>query len=306
LRRAGPGGTLGRVVAGAGEALVGVDVSLQCFAQSMVVERSEDHPVNSQEWRRLALEDHPQPPRLFAVVSWGCAATNWLAGTLNDCPGVFCLQAAQFFWYHFTGGGMLAGLPYMQLVGMQGSAARAAGDVHGISAADLPAIRAFYGDKFRAAVVVREPLPRFRSHLALIDRWITTGGWHVDHLDHLYPEVIRSLPTGSYKEKLFVYGADLLNKIVEEVEIGPIFRMEDVTTSPQALIALINHLTAGTVEAPMAWAQAAVEGQATNRHSTGAKVAFTDWQRKVISDVVSPRAVELYRELGYNPDSLFD
>src|SRR5436305_15337620 len=31
-------------------------------------------------------------PDLFAVISWGCSATTWVAPTLNSHPDVFCLH----------------------------------------------------------------------------------------------------------------------------------------------------------------------------------------------------------------------
>jgi hypothetical protein len=37
-------------------------------------------------------------PQQFAVVSWGCAATSWLARVLNGHPDIYCVHAANRVW----------------------------------------------------------------------------------------------------------------------------------------------------------------------------------------------------------------
>ena len=252
----------------------------------------------SDELRRVIYEDYP-PPRLFAVVTWGCAATDWLAYSLNECPGIFCLHAANYLWNKFAGAGWLSGLDYLEVVGMQGHAAIAAGDVHGVSRADIPEITRKYGDSFRAAVVVRDPLPRLRSQLGLFKRYGQFGGWDLTYLQSMFPEVIDRLPTGSHEEPLFLHGVNMLNAIVEEVAVGPVFRMEDITTDRQRLAEMIRHLTGGAVEPAEHWLQSAVASRGTNPHTSKGS-EFPGWQLDVLRRVVRPEAVELYRQLGYN------
>jgi hypothetical protein len=252
----------------------------------------------------LTYEDYPPPSRLFAIVSWGAAATNWLAARLNDCPGIFCVHSSNEFWAQFADARMLDGINYMRLIGMLGSGAQAAGDVHGITRHDVPLIREAFGEeRFRSAVLVRDPMARLRSQLGLFKRYAEVSTWDVSYLKDKFADVARTLPSGSYEDWLFVHGVNMLNNIVQEEEMaGPLFRMEDLTTKPEALISLVDHLTGGEVEAPKEWAETAIVSSATNRHASQESLTFTDWQKRVFEAVVEPRAIELHRELGYEFD----
>jgi hypothetical protein len=252
----------------------------------------------SEELRRVIYEEY-RPPRLFAVITWGCAATDWLAYRLNECPGIFCIHAANYLWNKFAGAQWLSGLEYLEVVGMQGHDALAAGDVHGVARTDIPEIEKKYGDRFRAAVLVRDPLPRLHSQLGLFRRYAQFGGWDLTYLQAMFPELVRSLPTGSYDELLFLHGVNMLNAIVDEVSVGPIFRMEDITANPQSLSAMVDHLTGGVVVATEYWLNSSVDSGPTNPHS---KVAsdFSGWQVDVIRGTVRPDSIEAYRRLGYD------
>jgi hypothetical protein len=88
------------------------------------------------EHQRRLLVDYPAP-HLFAVVSWGCAATGWTARTLNSHPDIFAVHAANTAWAMLGGGRTLTGVEYMRVLGMLGTNHAAAGDVHGITAYDI-------------------------------------------------------------------------------------------------------------------------------------------------------------------------
>ena len=254
--------------------------------------------------RQLSLNERYRPSRVFAVVSWGAAATYWLAARLNDCPGIFCVHAANLFWEVMAEAKYLRGAYYMQVIGMQGHAALAAGDVHGVSRADIPEISEFFGDAFRAAVLVREPQARLRSQLAVFDYDTRARRVDCSYLDALYPEVLRKLPTRSYHEHLFVHAANMLNAVIEEAKIAPIFRMEDIVQKPDRLKSLVTHLTAGTVVPPDDWADASVNIGATNRHSRADPILWAPWQQSVLRSVVKPDTIAHYRDLGYNMEWL--
>src|SRR5688572_5871200 len=40
---------------------------------------------------------------VFGVISWGCAATAWLAGTLNSHPDIFCVHAGNLALHTLAG-----------------------------------------------------------------------------------------------------------------------------------------------------------------------------------------------------------
>src|SRR5208282_3966858 len=134
----------------------------------------------------LTNADPPGSERLFAVVSWGAAATQWLSRTLNDCPGVYCAHASNLLWTRFAGAQPLNGADYLRLIGVLGAGNKAAGDVHGISRHDVPAIREALGDRFRAIVLTRDPLHRLASQLAVFSRDAPTQHWNVDYLSNKF------------------------------------------------------------------------------------------------------------------------
>jgi hypothetical protein len=162
------------------------------------------------EWYRL--------PRMFAVISWGAAATQWLSGAFNDCPGVFCVHSGYAVWRTFGGAAEMDGSRYLQIVGMQGRTSRLAGDVHGISRSDIPAIKEFFGETFRAAELIRDPLPRLQSAFEAFNRF---GVGVLKYLDSMVPDVLKHLPTASYVERVFVHAANMLNAIVDEFPSAP-------------------------------------------------------------------------------------
>ena len=242
----------------------------------------------------------PQSPRVFCVVSWGAAATTWLSSALNDCPDVLCLHAANQVWSRLSGTKVVDGLLYLQIVGRLGYAAKAAGEVHGISRTHIQSIKEHYGDAFRCAVLVRDPLPRLMSQLAIFSQYsdprLTYGD--LSYLNAKFPEAAEYLPTGKYEELLFMHAANMLNAIVDETSVGPIWRMEDLTTNPNELINAVNYLTACSVATPADWAKKWTENRKLNRH---AKVTtdFKSWQRRVLASAILPEAIAAYRVLGY-------
>jgi len=73
-------------------------------------------------------------PQLFVVVSWGCAATRWLATILNNHPEIFCVHALREYW---PGIGR-EDVSYLYTLASHGAVYKAVGDVHGITGANIP------------------------------------------------------------------------------------------------------------------------------------------------------------------------
>ena len=241
-----------------------------------------------------------RPPRLFCVVSWGAAATTWLASALNDCPDVFCLHAANRVWSQLSGTEAVDGLLYLQIVGRLGYTAKAAGDVHGISRHHIRSIREYYGEAFRCAVLVRDPLRRLVSQLSMFPKYSDPRRIYGDlsYLNDKFPEAVKQLPSGEYQELFFLHAANLLNVIIDEASVGPIWRMEDLTSMPVELVNAVNYLTSSNVSPPTDWAKKWTENRKLNQHAE-ATIDFSGWQRRVLSSVVLPEAIAAYRALGY-------
>ena len=185
--------------------------------------------------------------RVFSVISWGCAATAWVARTMNSHPDIFCVHAANTAWQILGGKPRLDGVPYLRIIRAQGHCHLAAGDVHGVSRHLVPHLRAVFGDKFHAAVLVREPMARLKSQLALFDEFSKHRSWDVEYIDAIVRRKDLSLPDEEYRTKLFVHGVNMLNAIVEERAVGEIFRTMGITTAPEALRKLVNHMTGGAI-----------------------------------------------------------
>jgi hypothetical protein len=255
------------------------------------------------EYQRAFLKTYP-PPQTFAVVSWGCAATVWLSRVLNSHPDIYCVHAANQTWSVLGGGPRIDGIEYIRVVGVNGYGHIAAGDVHGVSRDHVPELRSLLSESFNAVVVVREPIPRLRSQLALFADYgdieeARSTVWNIDYVDGIIARCRLNLPRNDYESRFFVHAVNMLNAILYERTVGRIFRCEDLTRHPEALGPFVEEITRGKVTAKSDWLGTAVSTPKLNVHGTRSPSDFTDWQWDVIHKVVEPRSWEAYAELGY-------
>lgn len=243
-------------------------------------------------------------PFLFCVVSWGAAATQWLADTLNAHPDMFCTHCANQFWARLAGARYVDGWQYLRILGSESPASRACGDVHGVSRETVPDLRAKLGERFNCAILVREPVARLRSQMALFDKWPVKSAWDVGYVQQFIDQGVL-LPEDNLVNRLFLHGANMLNNIIHEEPIAPIWRAEDLTGNAALLSRFIEELTRGYVPVEREWAKRMVHRPATNRHNSpeGGLRQWDTWQIDAINKVVEPRAWEIYEKLGYKkPD----
>jgi hypothetical protein len=245
------------------------------------------------------LEAYPLP-RTFSVISWGCAGTSWLAVALNSHLDIYCVHAMNYFWRHFGGAPNTDGLDYIRIVGLQGHAHKLAGEVHGLSRHHIPEVQQALGDQFRAAVVVREPLPRLRSQLALMEYFADLpGAWDVDQLNGLSAVLGYDVAKLPYQTKLRIHAANMLNAIVEEVNVGPVFRIEDVGSNAQSLAHLVDFISGGEIIATSGWLDLALRLPRVNSHAARLTSQITEQDLDFVRKIVRPEAWALYRDLGY-------
>jgi hypothetical protein len=243
-------------------------------------------------------------PFLFCVVSWGAAATHWLANTLNAHPDIFCAHCANLFWARLGGARYVDGWQYLRILGRESPASRACGDVHGVSRESIPDLRAKLGERFNCAILVREPLPRLQSQLALFQNWPVKSTWNVDYVQKFIDQNVR-LPQDNVINRLFLHGVNMLNSIIHEEPLAPVWRSEDLTTNPVMLARFVEELTRSRVEIEPEWAERATRRPATNPHrrQPALQPPFEDWQIEAISKIVEPQAWQIYDRLGYKtPD----
>jgi hypothetical protein len=97
-----------------------------------------------------------------------------------------------------------------------------------------------------------------------------------------------------------VHAANMLNAIVDEISVGPVFRMEDLTQDAAALRGALEHLSAGEISPRLEWAREWTSpGSAKNKHSDRPR-ALEAWQLDVLRAVVKPEAIRLYGSFGYD------
>ncbi len=85
--------------------------------------------------------------QLFSVVSWGCAATHWLAHALNTHQD-FLRPCRKYDMEYFRLCTKIDGVRYMRLVGPLGYGHPAAGNVHGVSRDQIPLLRQEFGKRY--------------------------------------------------------------------------------------------------------------------------------------------------------------
>jgi len=251
------------------------------------------------DYQQAFLRKYPYP-QLFYVVSWGCAATAWLATVLNRHPDIYCVHAANLHWHVLGNSEHLDGVPYLRIIGSQGHAHTAAGGVHGISRHLIPECRRKFGAKFNAVVVVREPISRLKSQLALYQDFEGLQAWNIDYIDAILTRTGISVSPGDYESRLFVHAANMLNAILDEHDVGKIYRSEDLTSSNEILGEFVEEITRGKISPDSAWLRSALGTRKVNVHAgQRPRRELNDWQIEVIRKVVDPRAWEFYEVLGY-------
>lgn len=212
--------------------------------------------------RTLAVASRATKKR-FAVVTWGCSASVWLTGVLNDIPGIVAVHEGRTMWEAVTGSRHLAAGEYMDLVAAL-SPGEAVGDVGSLSVDEAEAAGIPY------VALTRDPLARACSYFALLKNVL--GEECTEHNLSL--------------------GAGMLNSITSE-NSGRLFRMEDITSYGWALRDFVYLLTGVTV--PLAWAENAVRTPPVNVHGG----ALSQREREIALRAMTPRARDAYAALGY-------
>jgi hypothetical protein len=209
-------------------------------------------------------------------------------------------------WQKAAPGERIDGIRYMRVIELMAQSYKVAGDVHGISRDLIPEIREALGERFAAAVLIREPLRRFVSQLAFYEVRGRPQVWDLRYTEQLIARHKIILPhADTYSDRFVVHAANMLNAIVEESAIGTIYRMEDITTNPHALGMLVTEVTQGSVTFPAGWLETMLKSPPANTADRSENFQITAWHVEVLRRVVSPKTWELYAAFGYDqPDVL--
>jgi len=260
---------------------------------------------NDQAKKWIERPYHNLSQQLFAVISWGAAATSWLSKALNSHPEIFCLHSLNIYLNFDKDRRSFPrndGLEYLYLIARSAFAYKVIGDVHGISRYDIPEIRKLLDKRFNAVVVVREPLPRLKSTLSHLRLNMKYPLYNVDYVNDIIKNKKLILPHNDYGDRLFVHGVNMLNAIVEENNVGKIYRSEDLTTNKSILFEFIEEITGGKIKTDSELLSNMLKIDKVNKH-VKEEIQFDDWQIDVIKSVVSDKAWELYSKCGYDKPS---
>lgn len=237
---------------------------------------------------------------MFAIVTWGATASGWLARALNSHHSIYCSHNGRLPAQAIAGESVDA-VRYMKMLSHMGYHYPIIGDVHGVMLGELPSLYEQFGDRLRSAVVVREPIARFRSQLSLFHEYEFDHWGDLSYLRPMLDKKGVEFDTLNASQKHYLHGANLLNNIVEETEVGPIFRMEDLTTNTESLLELANHVAHRELDFAETWSQNAIQVPRLNRHKSPA--VDERLARESARICVKPEAWNLYAKLGYQiPD----
>jgi hypothetical protein len=195
--------------------------------------------------------------------------------------------------FHIT----MDSIQYLTILSNFGEGYKAVGDVHGLSATEISKLKeAFGSSRFNAVIVVREPIARLRSLMALYEH---RG---LEPPEFSYAETLieqKNIHAKSEESKMFVHGADMLNVVTQEIAHGTIYKAEDLTTNPNILAALTAEITGGQIGMNQEWLETCVGLKMVNTHAKREAAALNDWQVDVVRRVVSPESWRIYEALGY-------
>lgn len=255
-----------------------------------------------------ALAQDLDGPHLFAVVTWGAAATTWLAKALNSHPEVLCFHHCNNEFLKLEPRVRADGIEYAAIIRTAaGADYPCVGDVHGFYRWEIDPLRQAFGDAFSSVVLVREPIARIRTQLAHLNTWDNKNDpvyrqGIAEYIEPIIESAGVDLPDDDFDRTLFVHVANLLNSVVEEDGIGPFYKAEEVTSDPNVFGGLVAYVSGGRIKPELAWAESALRIPRINIHRN--KIGdLSEWQEDVLRKVVSPRAWELYEAIGYERPS---
>ncbi len=239
-------------------------------------------------------------PRLFAVITWGCCGSTWLAKVLNSHPDIFCLHCLNQHFSYLYGSPYVEGIGYLKTISVTANGYKLAGDIHGVDREELPYLRKVLGKNFRDAVLVRDPLKRLKSMCYCLRR--LKGGYSdYSYIEELIESNKLKLKNYSMNEILFVHAVNMLNAIIEETQLSSrIEKIEDLTEDKNKFIEFIDYLSDGGIILDEHWVSQVFSIPKINSHIGDREITFDNHEIEIMNRVIKPEAIKLYENLGYN------
>ncbi len=259
--------------------------------------------------QREGISKSTELPRLFAVISWGHAATFWLSKMLNAHQEVFCVHDIKHQWSQVTNSEKLNDdILYMKVLEKAGLGCRLSGDCHGVNRERIDDIKEVYGERFRSVVIVRHPIPRILSYLSHAEKkGIDNYNLDFEHIENSLDDRLKGR-LNTKKQLFFVHVMDCVNIIKYEADLGPLFTMERLTKDTGELNNLLRYLSNGELEFKPAMLEGAFSKQinphqkCSDHHISVKEIyeSLPEWQKKAFSYLLNPTSNQLYQDLGYD------
>lgn len=249
----------------------------------------------------------------FLGYCWGAAGSQWLSRVLNAHPDILCIHTPKF--PRIDGSDRRDVIDVLAHFFLSDEYAHPyVGFTHGVSIDWKEQIEERFTGLLTSFVLVRHPVPRVRSVIALYrahsrvlgEAWKdeTVASW-MPILDE-YHSVIPGSVRLDFRFLSFLYGCKMVTAIDQEQGTGyRIFRVEDLSSHSEALPDLIEHVGADPDLLPketLDHVRALVVGShAGSRRSPREiwRAWATNW-KTVYDSVISESIVDGYEALGYD------
>jgi len=127
--------------------------------------------------------------------------------------------------------------------------------------------------------------------------------WDISYIKKFEKSLGRDPTQLPLEDQYKIHAMNMLNAIIEEYKLAKIFRIEDISSSPDQLDNLIKHISSGTVSSSRKWLESALNTQRINSHVKRHHAVLNADDMKLLNTIVSSEAWEIYRTLGYDTNA---
>lgn len=260
----------------------------------------------------MILRSSVSAPAYFIGYCWGGAGSRWLARLLNSHRDILCLHSPQLPRFDESSSeDELEVIRHFFDAGRHGHPV--IGFTHGISLDWKDEIEAEFRAWLRCFVIVRHPIKRIRSVVALCRRHQAELGenWEQQTVAAWQPIAEEFVETGAgavptdFRFLSHLYACKMVTAIREELKSNyPIFRIEDLGAEVSEVRRLLGHISAELEPMPeetLAYMQSLTVGS----HAGSAKSATEIWHswaedfKDAFRRMVPNEILSEYQRLGY-------
>lgn len=256
----------------------------------------------AQDVKELYLKyDHYERAELFFIVSWGASGSKYIQEIINKCCiNVFCFHGGLNYIRDFFGISEVDIECYAAYLSMIGSGLSYCGDIHSLDSSHVQTLLQ-NGYRFKTASLVRDPFPRLVSQFGLFRRKEQYYKiMDLSYVDKFAKDCKLNVKSLHYRDRLIMHGINMLNKIIEEVQLFKVFRIEDLTAQRE----IENFMKFLMPEVGVKQFDAL--DSRVNSHACPGDLESWELKFDHVSGVLRPDAIELYKAFGYDMAWAYD